>query len=348
MSTFKLPRKHKLEGFRRKKVNKPHTKSNTRRVRKPNYSDLRIEKEYSYINENEYKIDEVVYDLSESERLALAINKNNIKVTRSLLSKGVTYSCDDCYECGWPETCSLKTCMTNNRVGIITILFEISSSDAIISSFQSTIGMEKNNQPFNVMISMFKKIESSLKNKKDSEKYFVNGKLVIIPPFVTEKNKDFIYFLMENGHTNMEKILQNNVEWLFCMNIYKKWKIVDTIIKVISLGVDTSFKMKMGSIYCKNWCDIPGVKYIEDELYVEISMDDIIENRNILKSCFNGVIHSLGQIAEDTKYNKYNNRLKFISKRIRGFDQSNDPDEFVKRFIGMEISLFAKVLSYLI
>ena len=41
-------------------------------------------------------------------------------------------------------------------------------------------------------------------------------------------------------------------------------------------------------------------------------------------------------------------RLKFISKRIRGFDQSNEPDEFVKRFIGMEISLFAKVLSYLI
>ena len=131
----------------------------------------------------------------------------------------------------------------------------------------------------------------------------------------------------------------------------------DTIIKVISLGVDTSFKMEMDSNYCKNWCDIPGVKYLEKYLededeswkYVEVSMDEIIENRNILKPCFNvDAIHSLGQIAENTKYNKYKNRIKFISKRIRGFNQSNDPDEFVKRFIGMEISLFAKVLSYLI
>ena len=142
---------------------------------------------------------------------------------------------------------------------------------------------------------------------------------------------------------------------------YKNWlhketestKIVDTIIKVISLGVDTSFKMEMLTISCKNWCDIPGVKYIEDELCElckwKVSMDEIIENRNILKPCFNDdAIHSLGQIAECTKYNKYKNRLKFISKRIRGFDQSNDPDEFVKRFIGTEISLFAKVLSYLI
>ena len=64
MFIFKLPRKHRLEGFRRKKVKKTHTtKSNTRCVRKPNYSDSRIEKEYSYINENEYKIDKVGYDL---------------------------------------------------------------------------------------------------------------------------------------------------------------------------------------------------------------------------------------------------------------------------------------------
>ena len=57
MSTFKLPRKYKLEGFRRKKVKKPRTKSNTIRFRKSNYSDLRIEKEYSYIHEdNEYEI----------------------------------------------------------------------------------------------------------------------------------------------------------------------------------------------------------------------------------------------------------------------------------------------------
>ena len=173
MSTFKLPRKHKFEGFRRKKVKKTRTKSNTIRVRKPNYSNSRIEKEYSYIHDDNYldsessyseseddldsyseilaryllskgvtyscedcyerseddldsysesEIDDYDLDLySESEILALAIYKNNIQVTRYLLSKGVTYSCEDCYERYCPETCSLKTCMTNNKVGIITI-----------------------------------------------------------------------------------------------------------------------------------------------------------------------------------------------------------------------------------
>ena len=267
------------------------------------------------IRDSEYEIDDLdSYSYSESEiddlesqresqRLGVAIRKNNINVTRSLLSKGVIYSCEDCYDCGWPETCSLKTCMTNNRVGIITILLEFSSSDAIISSFQDTMIMREKTQPLHVMISIFKKIESSLKNKEDSEKYFVDGKLVISPPFTTEKNKEFIFFLMENGHTNMEKILTNNLIWLFDRNKHKKWKIVDTIIKVISLGVDTSFKMKMDSIYCKNWRDILG----DPRMYVEVSMDEIIENMNIIKTCFNDdAIHSLRQIAENTKYSKYN------------------------------------------
>ena len=271
MSTFKLPRKHKFEGFRRKKVKKTRTKSNTIRVRKPNYSNSRIEKEYSYIHDDNYLDSESSYsesedDLdsySESERLGVAINMNNINMTRSLLSKGVIYSCQDCCDLGCTETCSLKTCMTNNRFSIITILLEFSSSDAIMYSFQYMMRNEP--QPLNVMIFIFKQIESSLKNKEDSEEYFVDGKLVITPPIITEKNYKFIYFLMENGYINMENILKSNVILLFYKNLLLKQD-VDTIIKVISLGVDTSFKMEMDSNFCKNWCDIPGVKYLEKYL----------------------------------------------------------------------------------
>ena len=61
--------------------------------------------------------------------------------------------------------------------------------------------------------------------------------------------------------------------------------------------------MKMDSIYCKNWRDILG----DPRMYVEVSMDEIIENMNIIKTCFNDdAIHSLRQIAENTKYSKYN------------------------------------------
>lgn len=48
------------------------------------------------------------------------------------------------------------------------------------------------------------------------------------------------------------------------------------------------------------------------------------------------------------QYTKYTRRSKFIAKRVRGFEECHEPTELDERFVGMEIGLFAKVVSYLV
>lgn len=330
---------------------------------KPCYESARKNKEEEFLEkENEYEIkiltaQKLRYRLKENEEIKLveAIKKEKLDEARILLSKGVNYSCEDCHYFGFQKTCLLTTSMTKGLgLDTIEILSEFSSSDAILLSFSRYMNDVKH-QIHEEAIDIFEQINESISQKEDARKHFVDGKLRLKSCKITDTNKDFMFFLMENGHFDLDKFIEKNlIESLFGLSRFSH-TVVDGINKAVGLGADTSYKMKFPSMYCKTWTVVPGIKYIPAgtearwaKVFVGVSLDDILAYRGFLSFQFTNdlVARALDEIASYTKL--YNRRSRFISKRVRGFEESHEASEFDKQFVGMEIGLFAKVVSYLV
>ena len=347
----------KSQGIRQRRTQyKIKSTSSGRRDHKHGHSDSRRDKERNhsqFFNLMDYEVSytgdvnigyHFDHEEDDSTFLRKAILKKDKRTVNLLLNKGCFYACDDCYECGWPETCTLLTSMTTNSISIFKSLIKFSKFNYVVHSLEMYIGDENfieetAREIIRIIIVQFPRDKIKIK----------------LPfPFIKSlklKMDSFVCFLMKNEFVDLEYIISDQVSKLisFIWDPDDICELVDTIKTVIDMGCDTR-KPIVFSRY-----DGEVLSTLEDLLNMRYDIISDLRSNPIIVLIFSRLHTDINSMCEIfiremcglQKYIGYKMRLCFIGKRVRGFSESDEPTEFDKKFINMETELFSRVLCFL-
>ena len=338
----------KSQGIRQRRTQYKTKKSSPgRRGRKYGHSDSRRDKEFNPMDDDSEDIDIGYYIDSEEDPstfLRKAIRKGDKRTVELLLNKGYFYSCDDCDECGWPETCTLLTSMTNS-IYIFKSLIKFSKFNDVVYSLERYMEEEKFIEKKAREIIRIITVQFPQDSIKIKLPYSFNKSFKL-------KMDSFVCFLMKNEFVDLDYIISNQVTKLIGL----MWdpddicEIVDTIKTVIDMGFDTRKPLGFNT-----YTDEDVLSTLEDLLNMKYSIISDLRSDQILYRVYsrhNIDVNSrceilMREMCGLQKYIGYKKRQCFLLKRIRGFSESDEPTEFDNKFINMEPELFARVLCFL-
>lgn len=303
-----------------------------------------------------------------SSPLRMAFKYPDVKMIEVLMKEGFQTghgsTCPDCSECGWPETCLFESLFRNN----IDILSEedvlriirVSNWNHVIYTYERFVNdwMGK------------KMLDTSKANKILN----IICKTIPVPKFsveITKRNVDYVMEMVSSNIVNLDNLLQTSTKNLLGFKFVSFWKneylddnevpippisiekVFKCIKHMIDFGADTSIPFVLKYAYF--YSDLPKREYISDE-YPYGSFEDIISSviDGKEKTMNNSDYYSKEHLDEvfnalDDLYlhMKFNKRLGYLQKRVRGFDDKHD-DMFIKNLVEMDIGLFGNVMNYLV
>ena len=293
--------------------------------------------------------------------LAIALGKKDFSTSSLLLGLGCTYWCDDCGECGWPETCTLYSSITQWDLDQMELLIRSYSDSDLLSTFSRYVNSypsdnfveERGHYLLQIMLSKGIDLSTIIR-------HFGSG------------NSSFVKFLMKKGYVVPQKILSRCFKKLCSRYLYGEVEddtLVSLIKTAIDAGADTSKEFKFCGIMCEFFENLPKSSVYEKawpmfggpdrtRLCAKVSLETALESslrtylirpRRVNKNSKNSLRHQEKEKAYVSidKYIKHKKRQVFIRKRVRGFEEGEVPDVFLSNFIGMKPYTFANVMKYL-
>ena len=279
-----------------------------------------------------------------------AMEKKDFSKAHLLMSFGFSTSCDDCCECGFPNTCALTNSMSSYDKGSEsqkdTLLFWCESHDAkdVYQAFSRFLegGSFNEDRAFDVLDVM--------------DETGNHPGTVVLPP--TERNIDFILDLHERGRIDLDghahKVAMGMVSQIysFMSSPYTSLVSLHSILKrFVDAGacVDTIFDVEHTYMIPLVFPDLDH----ENGLSVRDMVKGFrVDDRDIKRVKRMYARHKNIVIVEkfmklSHEYIKFKSRQCFFAKRIRGFDSEDSPGPLDERLVALPSEIFGKVLQFL-
>ena len=277
--------------------------------------------------------------------------KNDYSKARFLVSLGFQQSCDDCYDCGWPNTCALVNTMTSydeeSEASRNDLGFWCRSHDGedVVHSLSRYLAHEKFDET----------IASRIVDVVVS-----TGNLSSPCTFpLTESNHKFVISLCDRGIVDItrqaHRIVVDMLECIYAINSNPSTKAefsFNMLKAFINMGACVDTKLEVEETYMLSLV-LPGLDLNQDLSVREIVGGFRVQDRDIkrVKRAFSRQPH-IKKVAEYMKlsieYIRFKSRSGFIAKRIRGFDDGEEPEYIIRRLVEMPPEVFGRVMMFVI
>lgn len=283
--------------------------------------------------------------------LSDTIIKNDYSTARFLVSLGFQQSCNDCYLCGWPNTCALVNTMTSYDQTSVKSRNDLdfwcrSHEDAdVIHSFSRYL--LHNNFDETIASFILDVVIATGNTQKDTYTFPLN-----------EINSDFVISMCDKGLVDItrqaHRITVELLECIYSINTNPSAKaafMFDMLKRFIDMGACVDADLEIEETYM-----LPLV--LPDlDLDLDLSVRDIVggfrvDDRDVkrVKRAYSRRPH-IKKVAEYMKlsreYIQFKYRSGFIAKRIRGFDEREEPDYASRRLISMPPEIFGRIMMYI-
>lgn len=277
--------------------------------------------------------------------------KNDYSRARFLLSLGFQQTCYDCYECGWPNTCTLVNTMTSYDESSVTCRNDLEfwcrshDEEDVIHSFSRYLVNEKFDE----------RIASRI-----LDVVINTGNLTTPCTFpLTDVNSGFITSLCERGLVDVTRQAHRTVvdilECIYTINNTpsKKASFSFKMLKtLIDMGACVDTRLEVEETYMLPLV-LPGL-----DLTQGLSVRDVVEGFGVedrdvkrVKRTYSRQPH-IKKVAEymklSSEYIRFKSRSGFIAKRIRGFDEWEEPGYLASKLVEMPPEVFGRVMMYVI
>lgn len=282
--------------------------------------------------------------------LADTILKNEYSKARFLVSLGFQQSCNDCYECGWPNTCALVNTMTSydeaSTKSINDLDFWCRSHEDmdVIHSFSQYLLHHNFDETIASVI-----LDTVIATGN------TNSDPCTFP--LTEESSDFVISMCDRGLIDItrqaHRITVEMLECIYSISTNPSTKaafLFNMLKKFIDMGACVDTELEVEETYMLPLV-LPSLDLDRDLSVREIVGGFRVEDRDIkrVKRAYSRQPY-VKKVAEYMKlsmeYIRFVARSGFIAKRIRGFDDTEEPDHLSRRLIGMPPEIFGRVMMF--
>lgn len=286
-----------------------------------------------------------------STALEETMAKSDYSKAMFLVSLGFQQSCDDCYDCGWPNTCSLTDTMTSydessqRSRGDLDFWCRSQDEDDVAQAFSRYLVHDNFNEA----------IASRIVHVVVS-----TGNFSLPCTFpLTELNSAFVLSLSDRGIVDVSRQAHRVViEMLEC--IYTIDPSASTraaflfrmLKKLVDMGACVDTKLDVEETYMLPLV-LPGLDPGRKLSVRDVAGGFGVEDRDIrrLKRIYSRHPH-VKMVAEYMKlsmeYIRFKCRSGFIAKRLRGFDEWENPGYLANKLVEMPPELFGRIMMFVI
>lgn len=277
--------------------------------------------------------------------------KNDYSKARFLVSLGFQQSCDDCYDCGWPNTCALVNTMTSYEEESETSRNDLAfwcrshDNEDVVHSFSRYLVHDNFDE---AIASRIVDVIVSTGNL---------SRPCTFP--LTDSNHRFVTSLCDRGIVDVTKqahrIVVDMLECIYSINSNPSTKAefsFNLLKTFIDMGACVDTKLEIEETYMLPLV-LPGMDLNQDLSVREIVGGFRVDDRDIkrVKRTYSRQPH-VKKVAEYMKrsieYIRFKSRSGFIAKRIRGFDKRDEPGYLANKLIEMPPEVFGRVMMYVV